>query len=212
MFKCLLIIFATLFSVNSWAQYEDYESYQTFSDLDEYQRDYGLVFMPAATFFQVDENNSVSGQNVNNRKREIFLYDLKLYYIFRGGFTFGLLYGNERQVVNSNAPKTERTNIGLTFGYVRWGWTALATYLPYSIQTLEGTADISEYSKGTGVQVDLAYHLRLSRWFSVGPMMSYRYINYDQAENATTSVNANASSTHSEFIPFISLMFNIHRG
>ena len=199
-------------SAHSYGQYEEYESYQTFSDLDQYQRDFGLVLLPSAIYYSVNESNSVTGSTVNDRKRDVSLYDLRMYYIFRGGFTFGLLYGVESQDINGGGPKTDRTNIGLTFGYIKWGWTALASYLPYSVQTLSGTADISEYSKGSGVQLDMAYHFRLGRYFSIGPQITFKSINYKEGESVATGSDATASSTHTVLTPMISMMFNLFKG
>jgi len=209
-----LLSFLILFSLPAFshAQYEEYESYQTFSDLDKYQRDYGLVLLPGAVYYSIQEANSVSGATVSDRKRNVLFYDVRMYYIFRGGFTFGLLYGGESQDINGGAPKTERSNIGLTFGYIKWGWTVLSTYLPYSIQTLSGTADVSEYSKGSGFQLDFAYHFRLGNHFSIGPQITYKNIQYKEAESATTSIDTTSSSTHSVVVPMISIMINLFRG
>lgn len=210
----ILMSFLSLFFLSSYssAQYEEYESYQTFSDLDKYQRDYGLVLLPGAVYYSIQESNTVGSSTVSDRKRNVLFYDARMYYIFRGGFTFGLLYGGESQDINGGAPKTQRTNIGMTFGYIKWGWTALATYLPYSVQTLSGTTDVSEYSKGSGFQMDFAYHFRLGSNFSIGPQITYKNIQYKEAESATTSVDADASSTHTVVVPMISIMINLFRG
>lgn len=208
----ILLMFTVFFSISSHAQYEEYESYQTFSDLDKYQRDYGLVVIPAGIYYLIDESNSVPGATVSDRQREVLLYDLRMAYIFRGGFTFGLLYSGESQNINNGGPKTDRSSIGLSFGYIKWGWTFVGSYLPYSLQTLSGTTDVSEYSKGSGFQLDFAYHFRLSPYFSIGPQLSYKNIIYKEGESATTNLDATADSNHSVLTPMISLMINLYRG
>lgn len=208
----IILTIVLLFSLPLHAQYDEYESYQTFSDLDKYQRDFGLVVLPAGVYYLIDENNEVPGAGVTDRQREVMLFDVRMAYIFRGGFTFGLLYSGESQDINRGGPKTQRNSIGLTFGYIKWGWTFMGSYLPYSVQTLSGTTDVSEYSKGSGFQLDFAYHFRLGRFFSIGPQLTYKNIIYKEAESAATSVDADSNSKHSVLVPMVSVMINLFRG
>ena len=209
-----LITVILLFSSSGAAQYDEYESYQTFSDLDKFQRDYGLVFLPGLTYSSIKENNDVTGATVNDRSRSLLFYDLRLGYIFRGGFYFGILYAGEAVDINSAAPKNERESVGLSFGYMHWGWALTGTFYPYSKQTLvgSGATDVSVYSEGIGYQVDAAYYFRLGHYFSIGPQIVYKSLSYGKAESASTSVNANANSQHDIFTPMVSLLINLYRG
>lgn len=207
-----IIIAVLLTSTAAFSQYEEYESYQTFSDIDKYQRDYGLVVIPSLMYSSVDESNEVTGASVNDRARDLFFYDFKIGYIFRGGFYFGLLYAGESVDINSNSPKTTRESLGASIGYIRHGWSLAATLFPYSKQDLDGTADVAKYSEGLGFQLDAGYFFRLSPYFSLGPQLTYKSIQYSDAESATTSVTADANSTHSVFTPMLTLMINLYRG
>ncbi|MEM7646365.1 MAG: hypothetical protein AAF203_05605 [Pseudomonadota bacterium] len=163
--KWIVVVFLFVASTAE-AQYDEYESYQTFEDLDKYQRDFGLVFSPSFMYISVNEDNQVNGATVTDRTRDLFFYDLRFGYIFIGGFYFGLMYSAESVDINTSSPKNSRESIGLGFGYTRYGWSFAAHVLPYSKQTLTGTADISEYSDGFGFQLDLAYYFRLGRFVS----------------------------------------------
>ena len=207
-----ILIFILLTGPQVFAQYEDYGSYETFSDLDKYQRDYGLIFTPSLIYTTIEESNQVGTNTVSDRSRGLLFYDIRLGYVFRGGFYFGLLYAGETQEVNSSAPTTSRESLGISFGYLRHGWSLSGTFFPYSKQTLTNTTDVSQYSEGLGFQVDAAYYFRIGNYFSVGPQLVFKSINYGQAESATTSVNANASSTHSVFTPMLSMIINLYRG
>lgn len=205
----ILIVFA---SSNLFAQYEEYESYQSFSDLDKYQRDFGLIITPSLMYTGVDEANDVPGATVNDYSRNLFFYDIKMGYIFRGGFYFGLLYAGETQNIDFSNPQTSRESVGLSIGYYRFGFAISGTYFPYSKQTITGADDASEYSDGMGYQLDLAYYFRLGRYFSIGPQMVYKTINYKEAESATGTIDVDGNSKHTIFTPMISLLFNLYRG
>ncbi|MCB0378841.1 MAG: hypothetical protein KDD33_10135 [Bdellovibrionales bacterium] len=207
-----LFLMILLFCQVAGAQYEKYEAYQTFSDLERYERDYGLAFLVSGVSYLIDEKNQVSGTSVNDRSRLVTLMDLKLSYIFRGGFYFGILFGSESQNINRGGPKTSRESLGFSFGYVRYGWTFLGSWLAHSVQKVEGATDVSEYAKGSGFQLDLAYHWRLNSYFSLGPQLSYKSITYREAESATGAVDADADSTHNILVPMVSLIINLYRG
>ena len=209
-----LILTLLFFSCLGEAQYEDYGSYETFSELDRYQRDYGLIFVPSLMYVDIQESNSVSVGSANDRARGIFLYDMRLGYIFRGGFYFGILYAGESQDVENSAsstPSTTRESVGLSFGTLYKGWSFIGTLFPYSRQNLEN-ADANSYSEGFGFQLDAAYYFRMGRYFSIGPQLVYKSIRYRRGENAATNINVDASSEHRVFTPMVSMIFNLHRG
>ncbi len=209
-----IVVLILFFSFPAFSQYEDYQSYETFSDLDKYERDYGLIFTPGLMYSNVDENNQVAVAPVNNRTRGLLFYDARLGYVFRSGFFFGILYAGETQDINSGGTKTSRESVGMSLGYIKWGWAFTGTFFPYSKQEIliPGNTDVATYSEGLGFQVDAAYYFRLGRYFSVGPQFVYKSLRYGKAESATTSVNANASSQHSVFTPMISMIINLYRG
>ncbi len=200
-----------LSSFQCFAQYEDYKSYDTFSELDKWQRDYGLVFIPSLFYNQIDENNDVSGAVVGDRTRNLTFYDVQLGYIFRNGFYFGVLYTGETQDINEGNPTTSRASLGASFGYIRHGWAFKGTFFPYSKQTLENLT-VSDYTEGWGYQLDAAYYFRLGRFVSIGPQLVYKSFEYGKAEAAATNVTSDASSKHNVFTPMISFLFNIYRG
>ena len=209
-----ILLSALFFASTALGQsaYEEYESYQTFTDIDKYQRDYGLVFLPAMMYTSVDENNSLdNGGSINSRGRDLFFYDVKLGYIFRGGFYFGLQYSGDAVDINGSQPKNTRESVGISFGYNRAGVALTGTFFPYSKQTLEG-ADAAQYSDGMGFQLDAAYYFRLGNYFSFGPQLTYKSIQYTEAESASTNVNFDANSTHGIFTPMLAIMINLYRG
>ena len=207
-----LILFTLLVPALTFGQYEDYESYETFDDLDKYQRDYGLIFSPSFIYSTIDESNQVTGGTVNDRSRSLLLYDVRLGYVFRGGFYFGLLFAGETVDINTNSPSSSRQSIGISFGYLRKGWFISGHAFPYSKQTLTGTTDVSEYSDGLGFQLDAAYYFRLGRFVSLGPQLVYKSIQYGEGESAVTSVDADAQSQHTVLTPMLTLIFNLYRG
>ncbi len=207
-----IFLFIILFAHSAvQAQYEDYKSYETFSDLDKWQRDYGLVFSPSLFYNRIDENNQVTGGGVADRTRSFLFYDIQLGYIFRNGFYFGVLYTGETQDIDGSAPLTSRTSLGASFGYVKYGWALKGTFFPYSKQALENVAE-SDYTEGLGFQVDATYYFRLGRFLSIGPQLVYKSFRYGKAESASTNVTADASSQHDVFTPMISFLINIYRG
>lgn len=212
MIRTLVIVL--LISTSGWAQYEDYQSYETFSELDRYQRDYGLIFVPSLMYMNIQESNEVTGGTANDRGRGVFLYDVRLGYIFRGGFYFGILYAGESQDIENSAtslPTTNRESVGMSFGYIYKGWSFVGTVYPYSKQSLEN-ADALTYSEGFGYQLDAAYYFRMGRYFSIGPQLVFKSIDYGKAENAVTNVNTDASASHTVFTPMISMIINLYRG
>jgi hypothetical protein len=193
------------------AQYEDYKSYETFSELDKWERDYGLIFSPTLFYNRINEDNEISAGTAGDLSRSLLFYDFQLGYIFRSGFYFGVLYTGETQDINGSAPLTTRSSLGASFGYIRRGWSFKATLFPYSQQALENQA-VSDYTEGLGYQVDVGYYFRLGRFVSLGPQLVYKSFRYGKAENATTNVTTDASSQHDVFTPMISFLFNLYRG
>ncbi len=210
MSKILLLIF--LVSVHAHAQYEEYESYETFTELDKFQRDYGLILSPSFMYSSIEENNQVSGATPTDRTRSLLFYDLRLGYIFRGGFYFGILYSGETENINDSAPETTRESVGLSFGYTRKGWSVTGTFIPYSKQSLQNTLDYSAYTEGMGYQIDGAYYFRLGRFFSIGPQLVFKSLKYGKGENVSTSVNQDATSQHDVLTPMLSMVINLYRG
>lgn len=208
-----VFLICLFFSATTFAQYDDYQSYQTFTDLDRDQIDFGLVFVPSFGYLSINEQNDVPGDTVIDRKRDVLLYDLRMGYVFRGGFYFGILVTGESHEVNTRAPKADRQGVGLSLGFLKNGWNVTGHFFPYSKQELVGTGDtISEYSNGTGFQLDAAYYFRISRYVSVGPQLVYKSFQYGEAENSVTNNDSSAGSTHTVLSPMLSFMFNLYRG
>jgi hypothetical protein len=205
------ITFILLVCSSAIAQYEDYESYQTFSDLDQNQRDYGLTLLSSFIYTDISESNSVTGQTFSDRKRNLLIYDFKMGYIFRGGFYFGLLYSGDTQDIDTTSPKTNRESLGLTFGIVRRGFSFMGSYMPYSRQSISGALDVTEYSKGSGFQLDFSYYFRLGRFLSIGPQLAYKSYQYNEAEDLT-NFDSTANSKHRVLTPMLSLLINLYRG
>lgn len=202
------------FPILAQAQYEDYASYETFSELDRYQRDYGLVFLPSLIWMDIQEDNRINGTTVGDRGRNLLLYDVRLGYIFRGGFYFGILYSGDSVDVDTNSPKIQRESLGASFGYIYRGWAMTATWFPYSEQTLGGsnTNNVGRFSKGMGFQLDAAYYYRLNEYISLGPQLVYKNFQYSEAVSSATNIHADADSNHSVLTPMLTFMFNIYRG
>lgn len=209
--RVVLILMLILSTTVGHGQYEDYKSYETFSELDKWERDYGLVFAPSLMYTKVTENNEITGTTATDRSRNLLFYDLQLGYIFRNGFYFGVLYTGESQDINTSSPTTTRSSLGATFGYIKYGWAFRGTFFPYSKQSLENATEAT-YTEGMGYQLDAAYYFRLGRYFSVGPQFVFKSFRYGKAENATTSVNTDATSQHDVFTPMLSLLINLYRG
>jgi len=208
-----LILVLCFISSSALAEdYDEYKTYDTFTELDKYQRDFGLIFLPGLMYSNIEENNEISGATVSDRKRGLIYYDVRLGYIFHSGFYFGILYGGESQDINNSQPMTSRESVGMSFGYMRRGWAFTGTFYPYSKQTLENTTDISAYTEGLGYQLDAAYYFRIGSHFSFGPQLVFKSFRYGKGENATTSVNNDASSQHDVFTPMITIMINLYRG
>ena len=209
----LLILISTFLGFDqASAQYEDYSSYQSFTDLDEAQTDYGLYFSPSLMYLAVDEDNEINNFNATDRSRGVLAYDLKLGYIFRDGFSFGILFSADNVTVNGGNPENDRESVGLNFGYMTGGFAISATYFLTSTQNLTGAGDVSQYSEGTGYQVDVGYFYRLNSFFSLGPQIVYKSFTYTEGESATTRLKADASSTHTFFTPMFAMFFNLYRG
>lgn len=211
-----IIALLLLLGQGAWAQdkYNEYETYETFSELDRFQRDYGLIFIPSLIYTKIEEDNEISGGTVTDRSRNLFIYDVRLGYIFRGGFYFGILYAGESQDVSNSstsAPNTSRESVGLSFGYIKKGLSLTASLFPYSKQSLENVT-VSDYSEGFGYQLDAAYYFRLGRYASLGPQIVFKSIRYGRSVDGTTNVSSDASSQHDVFTPMVSLMINLYRG
>ncbi len=206
-----IFIFVLLCSSLSFGQYEDYKSYETFSDLDKWQRDYGLVLVPSLFYNRIEENNEVTSGGVSDRTRSLLFYDIQLGYIFRNGFYFGVLYTGESQDIDDSSPLTNRESLGASIGYIKYGWAFKGTLFPYSKQALENVT-VSDYTEGWGYQLDAAYYFRLGRFFSIGPQLVFKSFQYGKAESAATSVTTDANSQHDVFTPMLSILINLYRG
>ena len=204
----LLVLLQALSISVSHAQYEDYEGYQNFGLDESRYTEYGFAFTPSLIYLDITEDNQYTGGTATDRSRTVGLYDLRLGYFFRRGFYFGMAYSLENQKINQSGVETDRTSIGMTLGYKKRGWTLFATYFLHSAQTLENTSDnITDYSKGSGFQFDFSYHFKVSPFFSLGPMVTYKSFQYKEAQNSSNSTT-DASSTHSALTPMLSLMFH----
>ena len=193
----------------SHAQYQEYDDYQSFGLDESRYTGYGFAFTPSLIYLDINEDNQYTGGTATDRTRTVSLYDLRLGYFFRKGFYFGMAYAIENQKINQNGVKTDRTSIGMTLGFKKKGWTLFAAYYLHSAQTLENAGDfITDYSKGSGFQFDFAYHFKVTHFFSLGPMVTYKSFQYKEAQNITNSTTT-ANSTHSTLTPMLSLMFHL---
>jgi hypothetical protein len=208
-----LIILSLLFVPHlAWSQYEDYASYDSFTELDNRQKDWGLVFLPSFIYTSTSEANETTGATAIDYERTTLSYDVRIGYIFKSGFYFGCLYAGENSDVDNSLPETSRTSFGFSFGYIKWGFQAAATFYPYSRQEITSAPNIVQsYSKGTGFQVDVGYLYRLNDTFSVGPQLVYKSINYGEAISTTNAVT-DANSAHNIFTPMLAVMINLYRG
>jgi len=86
--------------------------------------------------------------------------------------------------------KIKATSIGPSVGFISGGLAIVGTYF------LQGTRDVTtsgvetQYKKGTGFQVDLAYMAGVSQSIFVGPQISYRSIKYTQSTSAGVTSDA----------------------
>lgn len=201
-----LVLLILLFSSRLEAQFDN------LLEMDEAPSGhYGLVLVPSVMFNNINENNQATGATLVDRSRSLLFYDIRLGYISLSGFYFGFMFAGETQDINTRSPVSTRQSMGVSFGFIKYGWALTGSLLPYSKQALTNSADIANFSEGMGYQVDVAYYFSLGRYFSVGPQLVYKDIHYGKAENASTRVNSDASSQHNVFTPMLSMMINLYR-
>ena len=210
----LLFVLLSFFNTAEARDYGDYHNdHDNDSSSSRTADHWGYLLMPSFTYIDVDEDNEVPGgaTAANDYRRGVTLFDAKLGHTFRGGFYVGVMYANELHGISDIDLANTRESFGVSAGFLKGGWSVIATYFFHSRQLIEpDTEPYVEYDDGQGFQIELGYHFQVNSFLHIGPTIAYKNFTYAEAEDAT-GVDADADSNHTMLTPMLSMIFVLHK-
>ncbi|MCB0419530.1 MAG: hypothetical protein KDD61_00945 [Bdellovibrionales bacterium] len=127
----------------------------------------------------------------------VTLMDARVGMMMSNSFAIGGLYSQIGQ--KTGATSETRSNLGASVGFM--GESALLYFTYFISSQYEQSASTL---KGTGLQVDFAYHFKLSN-FKIGPLLSYKQFHYTTSESSGTESSMDRKDELVE--PYISFLF-----
>jgi hypothetical protein len=127
--------------------------------------------------------------------------DVKLGYVLPMGLYLGGMYASTSE---KNGTVTDKgSSIGPTIGYFSMmGFYTLFTY--YIIGQMDSTPP-NKFTGGKGPQVDVGWVFPISAYFSIGPQITWRSLEYNKFETAGVSLDSDYKAT--SIAPYLSLWF-----
>lgn len=143
-------------------------------------------------------------QNGGESESNSTTIDLKVGYILPMGLYVGGMYSLiDSESCNGGCTDTGGNLVGPSVGY--FSMMGFYTLLTYHIMGERNQGASSKYTGAQGPQVDLGWVFPLSSYFSIGPQISWRSIEFDKFESNGTSTDTDLKATTIE--PYISLWF-----
>ncbi len=126
------------------------------------------------------------------------LVDARLGYILPMGLYLGGMYSH----IGSSVDNQSGNMMGPTVGYFS-STTGFYTLLTYHISGEFG--DTAKLTGAQGPQVDVGWIFPVTRYFSIGPQLTWRSIEYSKIESGSVSLDTDYK--RSTIAPYISLWF-----
>lgn len=155
-----------------------------------------IVVSPGVSYISDKRDETTPG--VSSSESQETLIDARLGYILPMGLYLGGMYSS----TNSNGTDNSGNMMGPTVGYFS-STTGFYSLLTYHISGEFG--DTTKYTGAQGPQVDVGWIFPVTRYFSIGPQLTWRSIEYSKRETAGVSVDTDYK--RSTIAPYISLWF-----
>ncbi len=148
------------------------------------------------------KTQKIESSGVTSADIKSTLMDINLGYQMGNGLYLGLLYITDS--IDSSGTKSSITGYGPSVGYMKNGWFVHGHYI-LSSEYDDNTSNADKFNKGTGMQVDFGYLAMISGPFYLGVEMSYRALEYKNAQ--ISNVDVATSLKFTDMMPKLRLTF-----
>ena len=155
-----------------------------------------IVVSPGVSY--MSDKTDRTTPTVESGESQQTLVDARLGYILPMGLYLGGMYSH----IGSDNANSNGNMMGPTVGYFS-STTGFYTLLTYHISGEFG--DTVKYTGAQGPQVDVGWIFPVTRYFSIGPQLTWRSIEYSKIESGAVSVDTDYK--RSTIAPYISLWF-----
>ena len=160
-----------------------------------------VIFSPGIGYYSTEtETTDPAPSSSSSTENRI---DLRFGYVLPMGLYVGGMYSMVDSETCSGSTCSDNSGFlaGPTIGYNSYtGFYALMTY-----HIMGEQGDGTKFTGGTGPQVDLGWVFPLSAYFSIGPQITYRSIEF--AERESNGVTVDTDRTATSIAPYLSLWF-----
>ncbi|MCB0378311.1 MAG: hypothetical protein KDD33_07450 [Bdellovibrionales bacterium] len=165
-----------------------------------------IVFSPGVTYQSYDQTESQVGNT--DSQVDGYILDLRFGYLMPMGLYLGGMYSMASGLgaVGGNGDDTKGFSVGPTVGYYSMmGFYSLLTY--HIMGETEKTiySQTSTFTGAKGPQVDIGWVFPLSSFFSIGPQITWKSIEFSKIEGGGSEADTNYKQTSIQ--PYISLWF-----
>lgn len=154
----------------------------------------GFIFSPSFSFLESEDTDLGD----YSRGSDI---DIRLGYQFKFGFYIGALYSLSDQEFDDFSLGNSGFLAGPTVGLTTKGMYLFVTGIVVGDRDLN--TGLVKYTRARGLQIDLGYAARLSKNFRLGPQLTYKTIEYQNAE--FSGIASPTDYNWDAFTPYITL-------
>ncbi len=140
-----------------------------------------IVFSPTGTYSSNKVADTVGGTANTITETSAQTIDFRLGLVFSTGAWVGGLYKMENASLGSSANYTG-TAYGPSLGFLLNGLNLIGTYFLGANRSYNNSGTVTQYTPGTGYQIDLGYYFAVTKGFGLGPQLSYKNIKYTQTQ------------------------------
>jgi hypothetical protein len=160
-----------------------------------------LVISPGVGY--ISQSTEESTPNTTNTSSTSTMLDFRLGYVLPMGLYVGGTYSHMNQEFCAGNTCTDSSGflLGPTVGY--FSMMGFYTLLTYHIMGESGDGPTN--TGGRGPQVDVGWVFPITAYFSLGPQLTWRNVEYEQQEN--NGVTVDTDENNSFIAPYISLWF-----
>jgi len=155
-----------------------------------------IVVSPGVSYISNKYDQTTPSADIGDSTQT--LVDVRLGYILPMGLYLGAMYSH----IGGDDASSSGNMMGPTVGYFS-SMTGFYTLLTYHISGEFG--DTTKYTGAQGPQVDLGWIFPVTRYFSIGPQLTWRSIEFSKIESGPISVDTDFK--RSTVAPYISLWF-----
>lgn len=158
-----------------------------------------LVISPGISYM----TNKVDSQGGNPSEDNETRYDIRVGYILPMGLYLGAMYAGGNLKNSDSDIDGSYSSMGPTVGY--YSLMGFYTLLTYHITGNYKPTDNYELSGAKGPQVDVGWVFPLTAYFSLGPQLTWRSLDFDKAQAGTQTTDVDIK--HTSIAPYLSLWF-----